>query len=55
MFVVCFGTGRCGSTPIVEVVSRHGEVGFVSNVDDKLHRIVDKKKAPRRSKSSERP
>ncbi|HUZ70765.1 MAG TPA: sulfotransferase [Candidatus Saccharimonadales bacterium] len=36
MFVVCFGTGRCGSTPIVEVVSRHREVGFVSNVDDKL-------------------
>jgi hypothetical protein len=36
MFVVCFGTGRCGSTPIVEVVSRHRGVGFVSNVDDKL-------------------
>jgi hypothetical protein len=36
MFVVCFGTGRCGSTPIVEVVSRHRGVGFVSNLDDKL-------------------
>jgi hypothetical protein len=34
--VVVFGTGRCGSTPIVEVVSRHREVGFVSNLDDKF-------------------
>jgi hypothetical protein len=36
MLVVVFGTGRCGSTPVVEVLSRHREVGFVSNVDDKL-------------------
>lgn len=36
MLVVVFGTGRCGSTPIVEVISRHREVGFVSNLDDKL-------------------
>lgn len=36
MLVVVFGTGRCGSTPIVEVVSRHREVGFVSNLDDKF-------------------
>jgi hypothetical protein len=37
MLVVVFGTGRCGSTPIVEVISRHREVGFVSNLDDKLN------------------
>ena len=36
MLVVVFGTGRCGSTPIVEAISRHREVGFVSNLDDKL-------------------
>ena len=36
MLIVVFGTGRCGSTPIVEVVSRHREIGFVSNIDDKL-------------------
>ncbi|MHB8488108.1 MAG: sulfotransferase family protein [Candidatus Dormibacteria bacterium] len=36
MLVVVFGTGRCGSTPIVEVISRHRDVGFVSNLDDKL-------------------
>ena len=36
MLVFFIGTGRCGSTPIVEVVSRHRDVGFVSNVDDKL-------------------
>ncbi len=34
--VVVFGTGRCGSTPIAEVLCRHRDVGFVSNVDDKL-------------------
>jgi Sulfotransferase family len=36
MLVFFIGTGRCGSTPIVEVVSRHRDVGFVSNFDDKL-------------------
>jgi Sulfotransferase family len=36
MLVFFIGTGRCGSTPIVEVVSRHRDVGFISNVDDKL-------------------
>lgn len=30
------GTGRCGSTLVAEVVARHPEVGFISNVDDKL-------------------
>jgi Sulfotransferase family len=39
MLVVIFGTGRCGSTPIAEVICRHREVGFVSNFDDKLRRL----------------
>jgi hypothetical protein len=30
------GTGRCGSTLVDEVLARHPEVGFVSNLDDKL-------------------
>ena len=30
------GTGRCGSTLVHEVLSRHPDVGFVSNLDDKL-------------------
>ena len=33
-FVV--GTGRCGSTLVHEVLARHPDVGFVSNVDDRL-------------------
>ena len=39
MLVVIFGTGRCGSTPIAEVICRHRDVGFVSNLDDKLGRL----------------
>jgi hypothetical protein len=30
------GTGRCGSTLVNEVLARHPEVGFVSNLQDKL-------------------
>jgi hypothetical protein len=30
------GTGRCGSSLIHEVVARHRDVGFISNVDDRL-------------------
>lgn len=30
------GTGRCGSTLVHEVLARHPEVGFVSNVDNRL-------------------
>lgn len=30
------GTGRCGSTLVQEVLARHPEVGFVSNLEDKL-------------------
>jgi hypothetical protein len=33
-FVV--GTGRCGSTLVQEVLARHPQVGFVSNLEDKL-------------------
>jgi len=32
VFVV--GTGRCGSTLVHEVVARHHDVGFISNIDD---------------------
>jgi len=30
------GTGRCGSTLVHEVIARHPDVGFVSNIDDRL-------------------
>src|SRR5918992_919221 len=30
------GTGRCGSTMIQEVLARHPDVGFISNVDANL-------------------
>jgi hypothetical protein len=30
------GTGRCGSTLVQEVLARHPQVGFVSNLEDKL-------------------
>lgn len=30
------GTGRCGSTLVQEILARHPEVGFVSNLEDKL-------------------
>jgi hypothetical protein len=36
-FVV--GTGRCGSTLITEILARHPDTGFVSNIDDKLSRL----------------
>src|SRR3954470_8947546 len=29
------GTGRCGSTLVHELLSRHPDVGFVTNVDDR--------------------
>ena len=33
-FVV--GTGRCGSTLVQEILARHEQVGFVSNLDDRF-------------------
>lgn len=35
-FGFVIGTGRCGSSLVHEVIARHPEVGFVSNVDDRL-------------------
>jgi hypothetical protein len=32
-FVFVLGTGRCGSTVVQELMARHRDVGFVSNVD----------------------
>lgn len=34
LFII--GTGRCGSTMVQEVLARHSDVGFISNVDSKL-------------------
>lgn len=34
-YVFVLGTGRCGSTLVEEVLCRHPEVGFVSNVEDR--------------------
>lgn len=34
--VFVLGTGRCGSTLAHEVLTRHSDVGFVSNVEDRL-------------------
>ncbi len=39
MMILVAGTGRCGSTPLAEVIARHPDVGFVSNLDDKLPRL----------------
>jgi hypothetical protein len=35
-FVFVLGTGRCGSTLVHELLARHPDVGFVSNLDDRL-------------------
>ena len=35
-FGFLLGTGRCGSSLVHEIVARHPDVGFVSNVDDRL-------------------
>ncbi|WP_433527944.1 sulfotransferase family protein [Micromonospora sp. CA-263727] len=39
MLSVVVGTGRCGSTLVQELLSRHPDVGFVSGLDDKLSRL----------------
>ena len=33
------GTGRCGSSVIHEIISRHAEVGFITNIDNALPRL----------------
>lgn len=35
-YVFVLGTGRCGSTLAEEILCRHPEVGFISNLDDQL-------------------
>jgi hypothetical protein len=35
-FVFVLGTGRCGSTLVHEVLARHPDVGFVSNLDNRF-------------------
>lgn len=35
-YAFVLGTGRCGSTLVQEVLSRHPDVGFVSNFDDRF-------------------
>ena len=35
-YLFVLGTGRCGSTLVHDVLARHQDVGFVSNVDDRL-------------------
>lgn len=34
MFALVLGTGRCGSTLVHELIARHPDTGFVTNVDD---------------------
>ncbi|MEA3509932.1 MAG: sulfotransferase [Actinomycetota bacterium] len=35
-FVFIIGSGRCGSSLVQEVLARHPDVGFLSNIDDRL-------------------
>jgi hypothetical protein len=35
-YIFLVGTGRCGSSVVHEVLARHPEVGFLSNVDDRV-------------------
>ncbi|MFI6760017.1 sulfotransferase family protein [Micromonospora sp. NPDC050417] len=42
MLSLVVGTGRCGSTLVQELLSRHPGVGFVSGLDDKLSRLNPK-------------
>ncbi|MDP9227384.1 MAG: sulfotransferase [Actinomycetota bacterium] len=37
-FLFLIGTGRCGSTLLAEVLARHHDVGFISNIDTALPR-----------------
>lgn len=35
-FAFVLGTGRCGSTLVHEIIARHPDVGFVSNLEDRM-------------------
>jgi hypothetical protein len=35
-YIFVLGTGRCGSTITEEILCRHPEVGFITNLDDRL-------------------
>jgi hypothetical protein len=39
-YAFVLGTGRCGSTLVHEVLARHPDVGFISNVDDRLASVA---------------
>jgi len=39
VLAVVVGTGRCGSTLVQELLTRHPAVGFISGVDDRLSRL----------------
>jgi hypothetical protein len=39
-FAFILGTGRCGSTLVHDLIARHPDVGFVSNLDDRAGRTV---------------
>jgi Sulfotransferase family len=39
-YAFVLGTGRCGSTLVHELLTRHPDVGFVTNVDDRTGRAI---------------
>ena len=39
MIIFIIGTGRCGSTLVHELLARHPDVGFISNLEDRLPRL----------------
>jgi hypothetical protein len=36
-FVFVLGSGRCGSSLVHEIIAQHEDIGFLSNIDDRLH------------------
>jgi hypothetical protein len=41
-FVFLVGTGRCGSSLVHEVLARHPDVGFLSNLDDRIGPLLSR-------------
>ena len=39
VFIFLIGTGRCGSSLVHELLARHPDVGFLSNLEDRLPRL----------------